>query len=109
MLMTATAELVELERRRAMRALLRTPLLTSTGEGSEEYLLVRRHSDWLKDWFVRFPSWTLHVDQHAARLRKTPSDSLDGTRPAIDQASGTPFTRRRYALLCLALAALDLS
>jgi uncharacterized protein (TIGR02678 family) len=109
MLMTATAELVELERRRALRALLRSPLLTSSGEESEEYSLVRRHSDWLKDWFIKFPAWTLHVDQHAARLRKAPSDSLDETRPAIDQASGTAFTRRRYALLCLALAALELS
>lgn len=109
MLTNATAELVESERRRALRALLRSPLLTSAGEGSEEYILVRRHSDWLKDWFLKFPAWNLRVDQHAARLRKTPFDSLDGTRPAIDRASGTAFTRRRYALLCLALAALELS
>jgi uncharacterized protein (TIGR02678 family) len=107
MLMSAGTEVVESERRRALRALLRSPLLSSNGDTAEEYILVRRHSDWLKDWLMKFPSWGLRIDPHVARLRKTPSDLLDDTRPAIDQASGTPFTRRRYALLCLALAALE--
>ena len=107
MLMNSTVELVESERRRALRALLRSPLLHSSGDRAEEYILVRRHSDWLKDWLMKFPSWGLHIDQHAARLRKAPPDLFDETRPAIDQASGTAFTRRRYALLCLALAALE--
>jgi uncharacterized protein (TIGR02678 family) len=107
--MSGTTEVVESERRRALRALLRSPLLLSDGERAEEYLLVRRHSDWLKNWLMKFPLWDLHIDQHAARLRKTPSDLLDETRPAIDQASGTAFTRRRYVLLCLALASLELS
>jgi uncharacterized protein (TIGR02678 family) len=109
MLISSTADVVESERRRALRALLRSPLLPSSGERAEEYILVRRHSDWLKNWLMKFPSWGLHIDQHVARLRKTPPDSFDETRPAIDQASGTAFTRRRYALLCLALAALELS
>src|SRR5262245_12604956 len=107
MLMSIRTELAESERRRALRALLRSPLLSSGGETAEEYVLVRRHSDWLKDWLMKFPSWGLHIDQHVARLRKTPPDLIDDTRPAVDQASGTPFTRRRYALLCLALAALE--
>lgn len=109
MLITSTAEVVESERRRALRALLRSPLLPSSGERAEEYSLVRRHSDWLKNWLKDFPSWALHIDPHVARLRKTPPDLFDETRPAIDQASGTAFTRRRYALFCLALAALELS
>src|SRR5215831_13524888 len=106
-MMNVSTEVTESERRRALRALLRSPLLSSDGETAEEYILVRRHSDWLKDWLMKFPSWGLHIDRHLARLRKTPPDLIDDTRPAIDQASGTPFTRRRYALLCLALAALE--
>lgn len=109
MLISSAAEVVESERRRALRALLRWPLLCATGERAEEYIFVRRHSDWLKDWLMKFPSWALHIDQDVARLRKTPADLLDETRPAIDQASGTAFTRRRYVLFCLALAALELS
>ena len=109
MLMSVRTELAESERRRALRALLRSPLLSSGGETAEEYGLVRRHSDWLKDWLMRFPSWGLQIDQHVARLRKTPPDLLDDTRSAVDRASGTPFTRRRYALFCLTLAALEQS
>jgi uncharacterized protein (TIGR02678 family) len=107
MMMSVTTEVAESERRRALRGLLRSPLLPSDGETAEEYILVRRHSDWLKDWLMKFPSWTLQIDRRVARLRKMPSDLSDDTRPAVDQASGTPFTRRRYALLCLALAALE--
>lgn len=109
MLTSSPAEVVESERRRALRALLRSPLLPSSGETADEYLLVRRHSDWLKDWLIKFPSWNLHIDRHVARLRKTPPNLFDETRPAVDGASGTAFTRRRYALFCLALAALELT
>jgi len=107
-MLTTTSEMTSLERRRALRALLRKPMLPSAGETSEEYTLVRRHSEWLKDWLINFPAWELHVDPQVARLRKTPAD-LDDTRPAVDRASGTIFTRRRYVLLCLALAALHQS
>ena len=106
-LTTTSKPQVEAERRRAFRALLRNPLLPATGETAEEYMLVRRHSDWLKHWFSRFPAWSLHIDREVARLRKIPADLLDETRPAIDRNSGTIFTRRRYALLCLALASLE--
>jgi len=105
----ATSPEVEAERRRALRALLRHPLLTASGEQAEEYNLVRRHSEWLKQWLMRFPVWTLHVDKEVARLRKIPPDLLDDTRPAIDRTSGTSFSKRRYALFCLALAALEQS
>lgn len=100
---------VEDERRRALGALLRNPLLPAAGETAEEYVLVRRHSEWLKQWLAKFPAWTLHVDREVARLRKTPADHLDETRAAADRSSGTLFTRRRYTLLCLVLAALERS
>jgi len=98
---------VEAERRCALRALLRNPLLLATGENAERYVLVRRHSVWLKQWFAKLPAWTLHVDGEAARLRKIPAELSDDTRPAIDRGSGAAFTKHRYALLCLALAALE--
>ena len=97
----------EAERRRAFRALLRNPLLQATGEKAEEFTLVRRHSEWLKNWLSKFPAWSLHLNKDVARLCKIPADLLDGTRPAIDRTTGTTFTRRRYAMLCFALAALE--
>ena len=96
------------ERRRALRALLRNPLLPASGDTAKDYVLVRRHSAWLKYWLAKFPAWDLCVDKEVARLRKTSLDA-DETRPAIDATSGSVFSRRRYALLCLALAALEKS
>jgi uncharacterized protein (TIGR02678 family) len=107
-MITVNPEL-QAERRSALRALLRSPLLPASGVYAEEYALVRRHSQWLKEWLNKFPMWDLHVDAHIARLRKTPADVFDVTRSAIDRVSGTPFTRRRYALFCLALASLEKS
>jgi uncharacterized protein (TIGR02678 family) len=105
---TPTPE-IEAERRHALRALLRRPLLPATGATSKEYILVRRHSAWLKHWFATYPAWELHIDKEVARLRKAPTNLVDETRPAIDETSGTAFSRRRYALFCLALAALERS
>jgi uncharacterized protein (TIGR02678 family) len=98
---------VEAERRFALRALLRNPLLSARGETAGQYVLVRRHSEWLKEWLAKFPAWSLHIDGDLARLRKPPAELCDDTRPAIDRGSGAPFTKHRYALLCLALAALE--
>ncbi len=100
---------LQAERRRALRTLLRRPLLPASGETEEEYSLVRRHSVWLKDWLTKFPAWSFHADKEVARLCKVPPDLLDETRPAVDRISGTAFSRRRYALLCLVLAALEQS
>ena len=94
------------ERRRALRALLAEPLLTATGAPAE-MLLVRQHADWLREWLGRNCGWTLQLDVELARLRKTPADLEDGTRAARDPLSGVPFSRRRYVLLCLALAVLE--
>src|SRR5262245_17981885 len=100
---------VEADQHRALRVLLRHPLLTADGETAQEYTLVRRHGEWLKQWLIKFPAWSLHIDKDVIRLRKIPADFLDETRPAVDRASGTAFSKRRYALLCLALAVLEQS
>jgi uncharacterized protein (TIGR02678 family) len=42
-----------------------------------------------------------------ARLVKTVADTADTTHPARDPRSRAPFTRRRYVLVCLALAVLE--
>ena len=106
---TATDLAVTAERQQALRALLRHPLLSALGPQSAEAGLVRRHAAWLRDWFARHPAWTLQVDSEVARLRKTPADLSDGTRPARDPQNGVEFSRRRYVLFCLALAALERS
>lgn len=91
------------ERRRGVRALLRRPLLVPE---LPEFKLVRKHAGWLADWFARETGWALHTDTAVARLRKVPARHHDGTRPA--QAKGkVAFSRRRYVLVCLALAALE--
>jgi len=98
---------VQAERRRALRALLRRPMLPADGDSAAEYAIVRRHFEWLKHWFETFPAWNLSLDKAVARLRKLPGDFSDSTRTAVDSISGAPFTRRRYALLCLVLAVLE--
>ncbi|MEU8250430.1 TIGR02678 family protein [Nonomuraea sp. NPDC048916] len=91
------------ERRKAVRALLRRPLLTPE---LPEYKLVRKHAGWLADWFARETGWALYTDTAVARLRKVPVRHRDGTRAA--QAKGkVAFSRRRYVLVCLALAVLE--
>ena len=97
------------ERRRALRALLQHPLLSADGDRTIEFGLVRRHAEWLREWFARHLDWRLQVDGETARLRKSPADLSDGTRPARDARNGAPFTRRRYVILCVALAALERS
>jgi uncharacterized protein (TIGR02678 family) len=98
-----------LERQRALRALLQSPLLSADGSRTDDFGLVRRHAAWLREWFSRNLDWTLQVDGETARLRKTPADLTDSTRPACDAKNGSPFTRRRYVILCLALACLERS
>ncbi|MGW0994117.1 TIGR02678 family protein [Streptomyces sp. NPDC002520] len=94
--------------RKAARALLKQPLLLARGRYADEFRLVRRHASELRDWFDRNTGWPLHVDAEAARLRKVPGVLTDPTHPAREASrAAAPFTRRRYVLLCLALAALE--
>lgn len=94
------------ERRRAVRALLMSPLLHAERD-LDRFRLVRRHADWLRRWFADQAGWTLTVDSTVARLRKVPPTLDDGTRPARARRADPPFSRRRYVLLCLALASLE--
>ncbi|MEW1551242.1 TIGR02678 family protein [Streptomyces tsukubensis] len=96
------------ERRKAARALLRTPLLLAHGAYADEFRLVRRHASELREWFDRNTGWPLQVDAETARLGKIPGMPENATHPAREATrSAAPFGRRRYVLLCLALAALE--
>lgn len=92
------ARQTEDERERAMRALLLRPLLI---DGSEALTLVRRHAEYLREWFARETGWRLHVERGCARLYKTPANTNDATRGLAD------FDRERYAVLCLVCAVLE--
>ncbi len=92
------ARQTEDERERALRALLMHPLLAGI---NEEYVLVRRHVEYLREWLARETGWRLHVERGFARLYKTPASTGDATR-------GLPgFDRERYALLCLVCSVLE--
>ncbi|WP_066936488.1 TIGR02678 family protein [Microtetraspora fusca] len=93
------------QRRTALRALLAKPLLTAEDD-AETLVLVRRHLAELRDWLTRETGWRLTVDSGTARLFKTAADTADATHPARGKA-GEPYGRRRYVLLCLALAVLE--
>ncbi|MEU8976584.1 TIGR02678 family protein [Streptomyces monashensis] len=96
------------EFQKAARALLKEPLLLAHGAYADEFRLVRQHAAELRDWFDRNTGWSLRVDAEAARLRKTPGTLADPTHQAREASRArAPFTRRRYVLLCLALAALE--
>jgi uncharacterized protein (TIGR02678 family) len=93
------------QRRKALRALLLRPLLTVEHD-AEALLLIRRHLGELRDWLRRETGWRLHADAETARLFKTAPTTDDGTHPARGRAR-EPFGRRRYVVLCLALAVLE--
>ncbi|MFJ7244260.1 TIGR02678 family protein [Kitasatospora sp. NPDC098652] len=95
---------LQAERRRAARALLASPLMTS---GNDDFRLVRKHAGELAAWFTQETGWRLVVDTETARLYKTPARLDDATRPARTPRTKVPFTRRRYVVLCLALATLE--
>lgn len=105
--LAATLETVQqAERRTALRQLLRRPL-TSAHEAPDAFPAIVRHREWLARWFAEQAGWkvVVHPSGGFARLYKVPPGA-DATRPA--RVSGRPaFDRRRYVLLCLALAALD--
>jgi uncharacterized protein (TIGR02678 family) len=96
----------DVERRRAARALLAQPLLTAR---DDDFRLVRKHAAELAGWFADQAGWRLTVDAETARLVKKPAALDDATRPARAPKTKVPFTRRRYVLLCLALAVLERS
>ncbi|MEU4225547.1 TIGR02678 family protein [Nonomuraea sp. NPDC026600] len=97
-----TPEEEQAQRRTALRALLAAPLLRDP----DKLVLVRRHLSELRDWLTRETGWRLVVDSENARLFKTAPDPSDATHPARGRA-GEPYGRRRYVVLCLALAMLE--
>ncbi len=96
----------EAQFRHAVRTLLARPLLVAGLADEQDFRLVRAYAAELRSWFDRETGWRLLVDAHSARLFKTTAGT-DDTRPARDSRSQAPFGRRRYVLLCLALAILE--
>lgn len=86
------------ECRSALRALMMTPLMTAA---HPEFAAVRRHANFLQEWFAREVGWPLQVGRDYARLYKRPGDVLDATRGLQE------YDRRRYVLLCLACTVLE--
>jgi uncharacterized protein (TIGR02678 family) len=105
----------ELEREQqvvhAFRALLKTPLMC---RDHEAFALVRRHHPELQRRFADLLGYELALRADHARLRKKPfeRDTTHPQRvhqPTVHDDRSRPFTRRHYALFCLALATLERS
>ncbi|MGH2791799.1 MAG: TIGR02678 family protein [Actinomycetota bacterium] len=95
----------EIDRTRALRMLLRHPLITTTTPRTGALAAVRRHEQFLRGWFSEWLGYRLVVEHDFARLFKSP---VSGTSPRpLRTRRGTEFSRRQYSLLCLALAALE--
>ncbi len=92
------------ERRRAVRLLLVHPLVTDRGPDPEGFALVRRHAKDLQRWFLERLGLRLVVETEFARLHKR---CAPGARARPLRTAAHDFDPRRYALLCLALAALE--
>jgi len=101
------AEQHGVERARAIRELLATPMLDVDAD-PDRFGVVVRHHEWLTNWFETTCGWKLSVDIGAgfARLAKR-SAHPDSTRP-LRRARGNKrsFDRRRFQLLCLICAEL---
>nr|WP_198151622.1 TIGR02678 family protein [Kibdelosporangium sp. MJ126-NF4]CEL17325.1 FIG087842: Hypothetical protein [Kibdelosporangium sp. MJ126-NF4]CTQ91447.1 FIG087842: Hypothetical protein [Kibdelosporangium sp. MJ126-NF4] len=104
--MTAFADETLAQQRKAMRAILTRPLLTA-GADDEVLRLVRRHATHLQNWLSAETGWRLVVNAESARLFKIAPTTADDTHAATDGKGKPPFGRRRYVLLCLALAVLE--
>jgi uncharacterized protein (TIGR02678 family) len=91
----------------AARKLLMDQVATAATCSREEFAAIRRHRDDLVKWFRDQMGYHLVVGNDFARLHKAPLDPLDATQPARNR-NQNPFDRRRYALLALVLAVLDL-
>ncbi|WP_067472452.1 TIGR02678 family protein [Nocardia amamiensis] len=95
------------EQRKAARALLRRPLLRADGRDAGLFVLIARHARELREWFDQETGWRLSVSSEVARLCKVAADHHDSTHPATDIGRNVAFGRRRYVLVCLALAVLE--
>jgi uncharacterized protein (TIGR02678 family) len=93
------------EQQRAVRLLLAHPFVTDSRPDPETFSLIRRHARELQRWFAEQLGYRLVVDSELARLHKRPAPGAR-LRPVRTQ-SHSAFDPRRYALLCLVLAALE--
>ncbi|QBI56230.1 TIGR02678 family protein [Streptomonospora litoralis] len=100
---TPSDSAAEVDRREALRLLLRNPLVTARGD-PDGFALVRRHADELKRDFERFFGYRLVVEGRFARLHKAGLGARSGRR-LTRATTGTHFSPRAYAYLVLALAA----
>lgn len=102
------------ERTRVTRALLVRPVLRAKTDG-DLFRLARRHADALRAWFDRETGWRLVVESQTVRLAISyvpdgpTAIAVAERHPARARKGDPPFTRRRYVLLCLALAVLERS
>ena len=103
---TTADPLREADVRRAVRTLLRTPLL-HVDHHPDELALVRRYQHDLIRIFADGLGYRLLVEPGLARLYKT-GLVHDGTR-GLTRRNGLPFAPRRYMMLALVLAALTQS
>ncbi|ATG51356.1 TIGR02678 family protein [Brachybacterium vulturis] len=101
-------------RRRVLRALLARPVLRAQSHG-ELFRAARRHADTLRTWFERETGWRLVLESQTVRLQTSyvphgpTAVAVAERHPARGRRGDPPFTRRRYVLLCLALAVLERS
>ncbi|MFD8527174.1 TIGR02678 family protein [Streptosporangium canum] len=92
---------------RAVRVLLRNPLITDAYPDRGSLPLVRRWADQLRTDLHETLGYRLVTTANTARLLRV-QDELDVTRPARTRTD-RPFDRRRYAYLVLTLATLGRS
>lgn len=102
------------DRRRVLRALLLRPVLRAQTD-ADLFRLARRHAEALREWLARECGWRLVVEPQTVRLLApyVPSGctatAVAEHHPARARKGDPAFTRRRYVLLCLALAVLERS
>lgn len=99
---------LEVERTRAIRALLARPLLVADDD-REDWLAVLRQQGWLRTWFTDRADWLLRIDPRAgyARLEKRVAwSAADPTRGGVLRGSWRAMSQRAYVLMCLVAAEL---
>ncbi|MEU4479015.1 TIGR02678 family protein [Micromonospora sp. NPDC023966] len=89
---------------RAVRLILRHPLITATWPDERALPRVRRFAAALRRDLAEAFGYRLELHGSTARLVRA-KDQLDGTQPAVSR-TGRPFDRQRYAYLALCLAVL---
>jgi len=92
---------------RAARILLASPIVRASD--GDDFRLVKRHVAALREWFEINTGWAIHADSDVVRLAKEPASIANPAHPLRSTTTGQAFSRRRYVMLMLALAALERS